>query len=61
MANSFYLGQSNIDVVDYGTLRAILKCMSRPESAAVKDIDIDIPIFWVRNIDIGNHIVTVCA
>jgi len=26
--------------------------MSRPKSAAVKDIHIDMPIFWVRNINI---------
>ena len=28
-----------------------MKYMSRPKSAAVKDISIS-PIFWVRNIDI---------
>ena len=36
-----------------GTLLAIMKYMSRPKNAAVKDIDIDIAdIFLVRNIGI---------
>ena len=34
------------------TLLAIIKYMSRPKSAAVKDIDIDIADISVRNIDI---------
>ena len=44
----------NIDVTSLTTLRAIMKYASRPKSAAVKDIGIDIsilPIFLVTNID----------
>jgi len=33
----------------------MIKYMSRPKSAAVKDIDIDIADIWVRNIDQGDH------
>ena len=46
--------RNNIDVFPYRTLRVIMKYVSRPESAAAKEIDIESisPIFYVRNIDI---------
>jgi len=37
------------------TTSLMIKYMSRPNSAAVKDIDIDIADIWVRNIDQGDH------